>query len=281
VDRRHRRVMLENLTYCFGDERTREQIQELAQENFKRIGESYASAIKTASMTIEELKPHLEFVGAEKLRLGSAETASQSRVVAVGHFGNFELYMRFAQLAPSYRCAVTYRGLRQPALNKLLLDLRKKSDCQLFERRTEAAALKQAMATSSLLLGLLADQHAGDRGLKLPFFGRDCSTSAAPAVFALRYNCPLHTAICYRTGQAQWRVEIGDEIPTTFKGEARSVEDISREINQAFEAAVRRDPANWFWVHNRWKANKYRGGRETKIGKNRTTIPVEYPEAEG
>ena len=282
VDARHRRVMLENLTYCFGDERTREQIRDIAKENFRRIGENYACGIKTAAMTMEELKPHFEFVGDEKLRLGSENATSQSRVVAVGHFGNFELYARFGQFVPPYKCATTYRGLRQPTLNKLLLDLREKSECLYFERRTEAAALKHAMATSSLLLGLLADQHAGDRGLKLPFFGRDCSTSAAPAVFALRYNCPLHTAICFRTGLAQWRVEVGDEIPILFKGEARSVEDISREVNLAFEAAVRRDPANWFWVHNRWKANKYRGGRETKIGKtNRRTIPVEYPEAEG
>ena len=25
------------------------------------------------------------------------------------------------------------------------------------------------------------------------------------------------------------------------------------EVNRAFEIAVRRDPANWFWVHKRWK----------------------------
>ena len=25
------------------------------------------------------------------------------------------------------------------------------------------------------------------------------------------------------------------------------------DVNRAFEAAIRRDPANWFWVHNRWK----------------------------
>lgn len=282
LDGRHRRVVTENLTYCFGDERTREQIRDLAKENFRRIGENYACAIKTAAMTIEELTPHIEFIGGEKLNHGLQNGVMKSCVVAIGHFGNFELYARFGQFAPAYRCATTYRGLRQPALNKLLLEMREKSQCLYFERRTEANALKTEMASGNLLLGLLADQHAGDRGLKLPFFGRDCSTSAAPAVFALRYNCPLHTAICYRTGLAQWRIEVGDEIPTTFKGDARPVEDISREINLAFEAAVRRDPANWFWVHNRWKANKYRGGRETKIGKtNRTTIPIEYPEAEG
>jgi KDO2-lipid IV(A) lauroyltransferase len=25
------------------------------------------------------------------------------------------------------------------------------------------------------------------------------------------------------------------------------------DVNRAFEAAIRRDPANWFWVHRRWK----------------------------
>jgi len=38
------------------------------------------------------------------------------------------------------------------------------------------------MSGTGLVLGLLADQH-GVTGLRLPFFGRECSTSTAPAVF--------------------------------------------------------------------------------------------------
>jgi lauroyl/myristoyl acyltransferase len=29
-----------------------------------------------------------------------------------------------------------------------------------------------------------------------------------------------------------------------------------RDVNHAFEIAVRRDPANWFWVHRRWKLSE-------------------------
>jgi lauroyl/myristoyl acyltransferase len=29
--------------------------------------------------------------------------------------------------------------------------------------------------------------------------------------------------------------------------------DIMRDVNTAFETAIRRDPVNWLWVHNRWK----------------------------
>jgi lauroyl/myristoyl acyltransferase len=207
-------------------------------------------------MTARELKPHLEFVGLDNLYPEKFGNEAPRRVVAIGHFGNFELYARFGQYIPGVKCATTYRALPQPSLNRLMQSMREKSDALFFERRTDAEALKAAMSTPGILLGLLLDQHAGTGGVIVPFFGRDCSTSASAAVFALRYDCPLHTGICYRVGLAQWRIEPGPEIPTRINGEARPVADITRDINRAFEAAVRRDPANWFWVHNRWKTPK-------------------------
>lgn len=263
LDGRHRRVVLDGLARCFKHELDESALRAIARENFRRIGENFACAVKTAAMTSEQLKPHFDFTGEEKILPHDAARLPQSRVVAIGHFGNFELYARFGQYVRNFRCATTYRGLRQPSLNRLMQDLRERSGCQFFERRRDAAALKAAMTETGLLLGLLSDQHAGDRGLPLPFFGEICSTSAAPAVLALRYHCPLHTAICYRTGLAHWRIEVGDEIPTEVEGQARPPEDIMRDVNAAFELAIRRDPANWFWVHKRWKPGKHRAGKPT------------------
>ncbi len=256
LDGRHRRVALRNLTMCFGAEKSPDEIRAIAQENFRRLGENYLSAIKTAAMTAEELRPHYSFIGADKILPHGSTGGPQSRVIALGHFGNFELYARFGQYVPQFRCATTYRALRQPSLNRLMQSLREKSGCLFFERRTDANALKAQMTHTGLLLGLLADQHASLGGVRLPFFGHECSTSAAPAVFALRYHCPLHTGICYRIGLAQWRIEAGDEIPTRENGHPRSAEAIMTDVNRALEIAIRRDPANWFWVHNRWKPAK-------------------------
>ncbi len=264
VDGRHRKVAMKNMALCF-PEKPDEEIRSLVKENFRRLGENYASAVKTAVMSSEDLRPHITFVGGEKVAKFVSDGTPQSRIVAIGHFGNFELYARFGEFVAGFKCATTYRGLRQPSLNRLMTALRNRSGCRFYERRTEAAALKAAMAETGLLLGLLADQHAGDSGLKLPFFQRDCSTSAAPAVFALRYRCPLHTAICYRTGLAQWRIEAGDEIPTIVDGEPRSSADIMRDVNTAYETGIRRDPANWFWVHNRWKEGKWRERAATRM----------------
>lgn len=257
LDARHRRVALNNLSLCFGNEKSADEIHALARENFRCIGESYACAVKTAAMTIEQLRAHVEFFDHAGLGSATATRKRQNFVVAIGHFGNFELYARLKGFMPHcYQCATTYRGLRPESINRLLQSLREQSGCVFFERRFEAGALKSAMDRGGLILGLLSDQRAGDGGLRLPFLGHDCSTSTAPAVLALRYDAALYTGFCFRIGLARWRIESGDEIPTQENGRPRTSEAIMRDVNRLFEKAVRRDPANWFWVHNRWKMPK-------------------------
>lgn len=258
LDARHRRVARRNLALCFGHEKSARELRALARENFRRIGENFACAVKTASMSLEEIRRHVEFVAPAQILSPPPGQPPRSVVAAIGHFGNFELYARFGQFAPAYKSATTYRGLKPPSLNRLLQSMRERSGCQFFERRFEAPALKAFMNQPGIILGLLSDQSGGPGGLRLPFLGHHCSTSPAPALFALRYNCALLTGICYRVKLARWRIEGGPEIPTRENGQPRSTAAIMLDINRAFEAAVRRDPANWFWVHNRWKQATFR-----------------------
>jgi len=251
---RYRRVTLQNLTMVFGPEKSPAEIRELARENFRRIGENYLCAIRTAAMTFDELKPHVEFVGTEHLPQKTGEAQPPNLIMALGHFGNFELSARFHDLRPDYQCATTYRALKQPALNRLMQDLRGNSGCLFFERRTDGPLIRAAMARGGLILGLASDQSS--KGLRAPFLGHDCDTTLAPAVFALRYHTRLYTAFCFRVGLAKWRLELGDPIETHENGRPRSSEDIMRDVNLSLEKAVRRDPANWFWVHRRWKGSR-------------------------
>src|ERR1039458_1388622 len=191
MDARHRRVALSNLTMCFGREKSPAEVRALARENFRRIGESFACSIKTAAMSFDDVRARVEFVGDPRIVSPPPDRKPQGVVAAIGHFGNFELYARFGQFAPAYKCATTYRGLRQASLNRLLQSLRERSGCLFFERRFDARPLKAFMNQPGVILGLLSDQSAGS--VRMPFLGHDCSTTAAPAIFALRYHCALIT----------------------------------------------------------------------------------------
>jgi KDO2-lipid IV(A) lauroyltransferase len=249
-DGRHRRVAMENLAMCF-TEKSPAEISRIARENFRRIGEGYVCAIKTASMSFDELKPHLEFSGFEKLPQKHNGEAAGNIIAAIGHFGNFELYARIQDIRPDLQGATTYRALKQPALDRLLQSLRGQNGCLFFERRKEGSQLRKLMDRGGAILGLLVDQNS--TGLRSPFLGHECNTTLAPAVLALRYDCQLYSIFCHRTKLAKWRLEVGDEIMTRIEGQPRESGDIMRDVNRAMETAVRRDPANWFWVHRRWK----------------------------
>lgn len=253
VNAPRRQLALDNLAHCFGAENSAVELRAIARENFRRIGENACAAVKTASMEWPNLRHHVEWVNVERL-LPQPTMSPQSLVVAFGSFGNFELYARAAQAVPAFRCLASYRALEQPLLNRLLQSLREKSGCRFFERRRDAQALRAAIEPRGILLGLLADHPEGGHSVSVPFFGRSCATTTAPAVLALRYQLPLFTVVCYRIGLARWRIECGEEIPTrAADGTPRPTDAIMADVNRAFETAIRRDPANWFWPQRRWR----------------------------
>lgn len=252
IDKRHREVALANLTWIFGDKWDKRMIKKVAYENFKRIGENYVSAIRCLIMGEDEIKNILEVKGIEKLRLDD-ESFGHCRIMAIGHFGNFELYAKVTHYVPGFKFATTYRSINHPVINRLWMELRNYSGCLYFERRFDATKLHQALRYQRLILGLLCDQHGGSKGVVVPFLGKPASTTKAPAVYALRYRTPVFPAICYRKELGKWIIEVEDPIHVVDNSGNRSIEEILNDINHVFERAILRDPANWFWVHRRWK----------------------------
>jgi KDO2-lipid IV(A) lauroyltransferase len=254
LDARHRRVAVNNLLACLGNSHSKKEIISLARENFCRIGEVYLSALKTAAIPGDKIGSVLSVKGAENLSLAKREDGSlPSFLFAVGHFGNFEMYAKAGFFLPGYEFSTTYRGFRQKWLERLILSLRNKSGAKFFDRRWEGGKLRSFMKRQGTITGLLADQSAGRSGLRLSFLGRPCSVTPAPAILALRYNLGLHGCFCRRLGLGRWEIELYPEIPTRLNGHARPIENIMSDINSLYESFILEDPANWFWVHNRWK----------------------------
>ena len=254
IDTSHRKIAVNNLTNSLGNYHSESEITSLAKENFRRLGEVYLSVLKTAHISLKNLSDILSVKGLEHLDLSQRNDGSNpSFMFAIGHFGNFELYANAGLFAPEFDVGTTYRGFNQPWVEKLVTKIRNRSGCHYFDRRYEGKKLMSFMKRPNSITGLLADQNAGRSGIKLPFFGLPCSTNPAPAIFSLRYNLRLHCCLCRRVGLGRWELELGPEIITHINGNARSVNDIMSDINATYEDYIREDPANWFWVHNRWK----------------------------
>ena len=98
---------MKNLQLCFAQEKSAEELRAIAKENFKRIGENFCCATKTASMSFDDMQDRIAIRRCEKNFLPKPGEAPQSFIVAIGHFGNFELYARYGQFMPVFRTATT------------------------------------------------------------------------------------------------------------------------------------------------------------------------------
>src|SRR5258708_8597679 len=96
------------------------------------------------------------------------------------------------------------------------------------------------------MLGVLIDQHAGDKGVWTPFFGRLASTTPFPAILAKKTGAALMPVSIVTSGIARWRVEVYEFIPSR----EASTSEITAHIHLSLEKRLRKHPNDWVCVHH-------------------------------
>ena len=106
-------------------------------------------------------------------------------------------------------------------------------------------------------VGVLIDQHAGDRGVWTPLFGRLASTSTLAGLLARRTEALLVPMAVQTAGPGRWKLVITPPVPRVeADGTPLEPEAIAAVLNQSLARQIDAAPADWFWVHNRWKTPK-------------------------
>jgi len=104
-------------------------------------------------------------------------------------------------------------------------------------------------------VGILIDQHAGDRGIWCPLFGRLASTTNLPALLAQRTGAAIIPVGVRSDGAGRWVISYGAPVtadPAIDKAHEK-INDVTARLNLAVEKFIRNSPEEWFWVHDRWK----------------------------
>ena len=96
---------------------------------------------------------------------------------------------------------------------------------------------------------ILTDQYA-HHGAKLTFFGRPARTVTSAARLAIKYGCPVVVGSFVRVGPCRYRAVGG--APIVF-GPNEDRDHATQVLNDRLEAAIRRYPEQYLWVHRRWR----------------------------
>ena len=246
----YRRLVLRNLEIAFGSEQSEKERRRLARRHFARLVANLFCSIKVAGMSREQVGAVIELQGAETLEPIFAQ--GRGAVFSISHFGNWELLSQgMPVLYGHLPLGTIYQRLGNPYMEADVRASRGRLGVQLFERKEGFAGALEALRAGGIV-GVLVDQHAGDAGHWCPFFGRLASTSSLAATLALRTGAALVPVGTYTLAPGKWSFTIGKPVEL----ENLSVDQATAALNVALENQIRRQPEDWFWVHNRWKTPK-------------------------
>jgi len=200
---------------------------------------------------LERVLERIRLDGLEHLRTAMAR---HGRVlVLTAHLGNWEL-LAVAHRLTGFPLAVVVRPLDARALDALAERLRRKAGVELLAKRGALRAVLSALHRRRMV-GVLLDQNASRReGVFVPFFGRPASTSRSLALLATRTRTPVLPIFTRREADGGHVVTIHPPLDAPGTPDAeRAIIELTMRCNEAIEAAIRRTPEQWLWIHRRWR----------------------------
>ena len=191
-------------------------------------------------------------------------------LVMTAHMGNWETLPVISGMS-SYSVNIVYRPLDSAPLNRFFELYRSRFGARMFSARRSSRAMRKIVKRlyNGEGVAMLMDQSVNyKKGVFAEFFGRMVPTNGGMAIIARKTRSPVVPLFSARTDRG-FILEFGEEIPFTDTGDKTKDIEINTQVyNDAIEAFIRRYPAQWFWVHRRWKRKSYcpwpRSGKRTQ-----------------
>jgi len=243
--RERRYITQTNIAICF-PERSAQQQAKLVRDCFIENG---IGLIETAVGWVRNPR-HFQHL----LKINNAEAmqtalAKGKGVILLGaHYTTLDFSANLASL--QYPFAVTYRPHKNPLFDAFMLKGRLKNCNGVFDRYDIRGTLRHLKKNN--IIWYAPDQDYGpEHAVFAPFFGRQAATITAASRLAGFYDSPVLLVRHHRmSGSQPYEVEF-IPFPESFPGDDEVAD--ATYMNKQLEVAIRVQPAQYLWMHKRFK----------------------------
>ena len=213
---------------------------------FDSVARLVVSFARFPQITHDNVTQWIRYDGLENFQQAHAQ--GKGVLVSTGHFGNWEL----SAFAHAYLVApmqIVVRPIDNPRIDSLVESRRELSGNRAITKKDAARGILRALKAGEAV-GILIDQNTTpDQGVFINFFGvKACAGSAF-------VKLAHHSGAAVVPGYALWsdkerRYVLHFEPAVEMTGD---VERDTQQVHARLEAAIRKNPDQWLWIHRRWK----------------------------
>lgn len=258
LDRRHRRVTLDNLRLAFPDLEAGA-CRRLARACFHHFGAAVCDTASAMRFDLEEMCRRVTLEGWEHLAAAREAAAPGGLFVMSAHLGLWEM----AALAVGTYAGplhIVGRPLDNPHLNRELVAHRRRFGNDLLGKRGAARRMLRALRGGEIVALLIDQRVQPHEGIEVPFFGRPASTSPILARMSLRHGAPVVPIYALPQPEGRYLVVTRPAIhPPALADDAidedreAAVHALTARYLAEMESEIRRHPEMWLWMHRRWR----------------------------
>lgn len=249
-----RAVALGNIKAAFGAAVGLEESRRILKKLFRNLGMTFMEIARIPAIDRPYADRWITVAPGSRQRLEAALAQGRGVLFLTGHFGNWELISIFGALR-GYPSLVLAREQGWPRLNRMLTRYRESRGCKVVTKGFPVRELIRGLREGKVV-GVLADQDGGRRGMLAPFFGRLASTAPGIFALALKTQAPVLPVFMIRGRGPAHTLTIGEPIvlPESGSETERIRTGIARYL-AVMERMIRAHPDQWLWLHRRWKSS--------------------------
>ncbi len=252
VARGERQKTLDSLNIAFPHQSTAQR-RSLARETFRHLGRCMLELVCVRQLDANP-EAFIDWAATDRAVLDGALARKKGVVFVSGHVGNWELLARRVALA-GYPCQTIAKETSDPKLTEFVDSFRASGNLKAIWRGRPSAAKEMLRALKrGEILGLLIDQDTKVQSVWVPFFGQLAKTPRAAADLALRTGAAVMLGFCQRDELTDRYVLRMHELSIDAVND--TPESVTARLTEHIEAAIRLHPAQWVWMHRRWRSLK-------------------------
>ncbi|NNM84926.1 MAG: lysophospholipid acyltransferase family protein [Phycisphaerales bacterium] len=251
IDAKHRKRGMDNLRRSFPDW-SEDRIKAVARRSVQHFCELAIDVISTTrTINVERWHRYVHFQDMRQ----TLEIALRGRgaIMLTGHYGNWEI-LGYTMATLGFKSYSIARPIDNPHFDAWLLGVREKKGQIILSKRGVTTTAQDVLENKGVL-GIIADQNAGPKGLFVPFFGRLASTYKSIGLLAIQHHVPVIIGYARRrSDRFEFDLGITDVIePADWQNRSDELYYITERYTRAIETFIRQDPTQYLWIHRRWK----------------------------
>ena len=249
--RRLKQVGLRNLHLAYPDwtEVERDRTLRLV---YRNLGTLLAEFCLMGGYSAERAGEFIEYEGLQHYL--AARNRGKGVLVVTGHLGAWELSSFYHSLV-GYPMGLVIRRLDNPLVDAFVNRIRCLHGNRVIHKDDFARGIISSMRAGETV-GILMDTNmTPPQGVFVPFFGVEACTASGLAKVALKTDAAvLPGFLLWDESRKKYILHFGECMELIRTGEAeQDVLKNTAAFTGAIEAAVRRNPEQWLWLHRRWK----------------------------